>query len=387
MLDPRPSFRKKASQLSHDATYCAALCRAAVRHRLSGAAAPVRMLLLSDGLNYQSECQFDPLARNRRVLVDELGLAVRRYLADPENIRPSRGFAAYDIIGLKFHYKTPAETVLRAARAVAASKGPRSSLVYCDGNDEANIQWPELLGICDVYWKKHILRNRTDAIRRYEGTTNLAHHARGKTTSEAPHALMDTALLDRVCRGTSIGLDGKIFDLAGYLGGDRPQPPHRVRAHDVILRADIPDNWMGALRKPAVRILEGMQAGRDVLLPRGRVSPEQYAREMAESRICVSPFGYGEICWRDFEAVAFGCLLFKPDMGHVESEPDIFRPFETYIPVNWDFSDLREKIVRYADDESERMRIASNARRVLRECLEPSWFVGAMRGLLDKALR
>jgi len=27
------------------------------------------------------------------------------------------------------------------------------------------------------------------------------------------------------------------------------------------------------------------------------------------SKICISPFGYGEICWRDFEAIIFGCLL------------------------------------------------------------------------------
>ena len=42
---------------------------------------------------------------------------------------------------------------------------------------------------------------------------------------------------------------------------------------------------------------------------------------MRHSRICISPFGYGEICWRDFEAILCGCLVVKPDMSHVETNP------------------------------------------------------------------
>ena len=103
---------------------------------------------------------------------------------------------------------------------------------------------------------------------------------------------------------------------------------------------------------------------------------------MRSAKICVSPFGYGEICYRDYEAALHGCLLFKPDMSHVRSEPDIFRPFDTYVPLKWDYSDLGEKVARYVADEAERGRIVGNARRILREALQPDWFAAKLEELL-----
>ena len=57
-----------------------------------------------------------------------------------------------------------------------------------------------------------------------------------------------------------------------------------------------------------------------------------------------SPFGLGEICYRDFEILFSGCLMIKPDMKHIKTWPNIYIPMETYIPCRWDFSDLEEKV-------------------------------------------
>ena len=40
-----------------------------------------------------------------------------------------------------------------------------------------------------------------------------------------------------------------------------------------------------------------------------------------ESKLCFSPFGYGEVCWRDFEAMSTGAVLVKPDMSHLQARP------------------------------------------------------------------
>lgn len=326
--------------------------------------------------------QFDPFVAFRRQLRNELGLVfLQETLAGLNPPRASR-LAGFDLIGLKLHYKTPEDLALRCAREIAGSKRPDTKLVYFDGNDEANIQWPEMLAICDLYWKKHILRERRDALRAYDGTTNLTHYAYGKKVVDAPPQAIDPRCLGRIRCGTSIGLDRKILDLGKHLEGDEPRPAHPARAYDVVLRADVPDNWMGRLRKPAVKSLESLGAEFQILLPKERVSADRYAGEMMQSRICVSPFGYGEICWRDFEAVAYGCLLMKPDMGHVESYPDIFQPFETYVPLKWDFSDLNDKIRTYLKKEPERLRIVANARRVLRDSQRPEFFVNIVDRLM-----
>jgi spore maturation protein CgeB len=128
-----------------------------------------------------------------------------------------------------------------------------------------------------------------------------------------------------------------------------------------------------------------VKAGYNVLLPGQRVTPDVYYQEMRSSRICVSPFGYGELCWRDFEAVLCGCLLVKPDVSHLRTEPDIFIPGETYVPIRWDFSDLAEVCARYLADGEARNRIAARAYQVLSDYYRRSGFLDCFRKLLAQA--
>jgi hypothetical protein len=115
-----------------------------------------------------------------------------------------------------------------------------------------------------------------------------------------------------------------------------------------------------------------------------RVSIEDYYQEMRRSRICISPFGYGEICHRDFEAIICGCLLIKPDMSHVEANPDIFRPYQTYVPVQWDFADLVDKCSYYLNNDDECRRIADQAFGVLEQFYKGGGMKGAILNQLQQ---
>ncbi|MDR2210637.1 MAG: glycosyltransferase [Spirochaetaceae bacterium] len=99
---------------------------------------------------------------------------------------------------------------------------------------------------------------------------------------------------------------------------------------------------------------------RDLFLT-GLVSQEQYYRELRDSKIVLSPFGWGEVCFRDFEAILSGALLFKPRMSHLKTWPDVYIPYETFVPLEWDGSDLAEQSQKYLENEGERRRMASNA--------------------------
>ena len=75
-----------------------------------------------------------------------------------------------------------------------------------------------------------------------------------------------------------------------------------------------------------------------------RIPIEEYYHRMLESKIIMAPLGYGEAAVRDIESAMFGAVLIKPDMSNVITHPNIYIPYETYVPCKLDWSDLLEKI-------------------------------------------
>ena len=95
--------------------------------------------------------------------------------------------------------------------------------------------------------------------------------------------------------------------------------------------------------------------------PLGR---KKYIQELWNSKVAFSPFGWGEVCFRDFESVMCGAVLLKPDMSHLGTEPNIYESWVTYVPVDWDLGNLEERCQWIADhpDESEAMVEAARKR-------------------------
>lgn len=116
------------------------------------------------------------------------------------------------------------------------------------------------------------------------------------------------------------------------------------------------------------RLFDEAMAGNPLFLT-GSIPQEQYNTETAQASMVLSPFGWGELCFRDFEAVNQGALLLKPDVSHLETWPDIFEAGETYIPLKWDASDLVEKADEFWKNTGRREQIAEQAYQRYREQL------------------
>ena len=71
----------------------------------------------------------------------------------------------------------------------------------------------------------------------------------------------------------------------------------------------------------------------------GKTSKWNYIQECNCIYGMLSPFGWGEICYRDFEATLGGNLLLKPSMEHIETWPNIYKE-DCYFKLDWDFSNL-----------------------------------------------
>jgi len=113
-------------------------------------------------------------------------------------------------------------------------------------------------------------------------------------------------------------------------------------------------------RKTAWDILDNLNDKYNVV--KGQSTPQQFVEVMKRSRVGLSPFGMGELCYRDLELIQWGCLLVKPDMSKVITEPDFFKPMETYVPVKADWSDLNETIEKVLANFKDYQYIIDNAR-------------------------
>lgn len=88
-----------------------------------------------------------------------------------------------------------------------------------------------------------------------------------------------------------------------------------------------------------------------------------YYKELQNVKLSISPFGLGEISYRDFETIICGALLIKPDMGHVETWPNIYKDGQTYVKCDWDFSDIEQKIEDLLSNPKKISDIAIEAQR------------------------
>jgi len=362
-----------------------------LRSSLSGAGSKTcRILIASDNLAITSEEQFTPLLANRSVLRKELGILFNQRLIDEVLASGEVNVTGYRAVFVKLSFMTPAPQVLEKISRLRRQFPPPVKIVYFDGDDDSCIQWgSDLLEKVDLYVKKHMFSDTSWYLKQFTGKNNLTDyvsrvHGTCFADNIIPHSSpVPKSQLSKIALGYNIGMDGKITNL---FRDTRPASPSE-KTVDVMCRAACkPDLWISPLRSPIGDALAPLASqGYKILVPNLRVDQQGYYQEMRSSRICVSPFGYGELCWRDFETVLMGCLLVKPDMSHIRTEPNIFVPGETYVPVRWDFNDLAEVCARYLSDDQARNTIVTRAYQVLSEYYSSFGFLKNFRKILAQA--
>lgn len=116
----------------------------------------------------------------------------------------------------------------------------------------------------------------------------------------------------------------------------------------------------------------------------GKLNREEYFNKLLNSKICISPYGYGEIAIRDIEAISAGCIIIKPDMSCVDTHPNVYSD-ETYIRCNYDYSDLNEKVDFILSNYSELYdKIHYNLKNKCREVFNPNLVIEHYHSLFLK---
>ena len=97
----------------------------------------------------------------------------------------------------------------------------------------------------------------------------------------------------------------------------------------------------------------------------GRVPRNQFYSTLASAQVTISTFGWGEVCYREYEASYCGSAVLMADMSDVETFPNLYVPDVYYVPYQWNFSDFEEKAMSLLNDAPRRQALARSAQDML----------------------
>lgn len=242
---------------------------------------------------------------------------------------------------------------------------------FFDARDGAPSNYFELLPYVDAFLKRQHLADKE----KYT-SPDYAVHPSGWLDKQNKNALplAQPGQLHKIRAAWNIGFEDfsvhrkprKVLTWFGKTYAEKFIPPESNRRYLTTFRGSFGGSRKGH-RDRAVEQLQKMNNPAIKLGP--PIRRRRYLEELGASQVAVSPFGFGEICYRDFEGILAGAALVKPDMGHLITFPDIYSAGSTYLSVEWGFSDLREKLDYFAENSDHRLKIASAAQVAYKDAL------------------
>lgn len=266
------------------------------------------------------------------------------------------------IVESKFYRSAWSTEGARVVEQLAWMKEKGARLVFADTGDSTGNLVVPALRVADHYWKAQLCRDRSMYTRpMYGARAYTDYYFREHSVHDVTplwSTPVDVELLSKLRASWNLGFAhhgrwgpymSEIFARAGTrLALRRPRrdtPPGGER-DGLFFRFNTrySRETVGYQRQ---QVLTRLGADQD----HQRVGRGRYFAELRQSRLALSPFGWGEINVRDFEAMLCGTPVLKPDMRHVETYPDLFRNEETVAAHRWDLSDLEEAVARALEPE------------------------------------
>ncbi len=354
-------------------------------------------------LNYRAYQTTFPLYSFRRQ-IKALGIHLK-FFRSPD----APGVTDCDVICIiRWNFKThfPPYGKLDRDQIFAKFRDADCALMWIDDHDSTGKLSENIISLVDLYVKNQLLRDRTlytkalyqkvyfrDYYHRRNGIIDkdgqvddgirqedLSKLALGWNLSMMDWRLLGRQRIERVI-GYLLPVRRYVIDFQAPNLPTRPlHVSYRVVLHE---RADT----ISHQRKQAFELLQELdKADRYRLQYKGSVPFRQYRQELRQSMVIVSPFGWGEVCFRDFEAIEAGAVILKPEMSGVETYPHVYEENVTYIPYSWDHEDFTEKLIAVLEQPQRYVDVAREAQERLRRVLQDGQeFSERFSGLVNQA--
>lgn len=260
----------------------------------------------------------------------------------------------FDVIVVAFHYSISNfanQKGLSKIELLKLFKERCQKLVWLDTADSTGNCLFEVMPYVDIYLKKQILRDISLYSENLYGTKYFIDYYHKKLGIEDKQLEVDYTPLEpkyynKLKLSWNIGLSdfwGKSY-FCYFRPGSIPIPKmtdvYKYRKTNMFFNGTLKYSPLSEYQRRIT--IEKMSGDKRICEPSPvmKMSHEQYVHYMKDSKTAISPFGWGEICYRDFEAFVYGATLVKPDMSQISTFPEFFIKGETYVSIDWDFTNF-----------------------------------------------
>ena len=98
-----------------------------------------------------------------------------------------------------------------------------------------------------------------------------------------------------------------------------------------------------------------------------RLNKNAYYQTLKNTKISIGAYGWGEVCYREFEATKLGVAIMFPNMENIDTWPNIYINNETYTSYNLNFDNFNDKLMNLVSDIKLRKYLVNNAKDVLND--------------------
>ncbi|HTN21385.1 MAG TPA: glycosyltransferase [Pelobium sp.] len=254
-------------------------------------------------------------------------------------------------------------------------------VIWFDAADSTGSSDFGLIPYVDVFLKKQLLKDNNYYLKPRSENDLRIWMNRGNSPATYSFVPCPANELHKLKVGWNIGLNDyryfgyKLSRLSNYL----PYSMYPLKYTEVLSNRTLDLTFRGTIHQERTRayriseqrniILDALKKINGKIASGPPIHKSSYWKELRSSKLSISPYGWGEICYRDFETFIAGALLIKPSMEHLKTYPDIFKPLETYIPITWDLANLEEGIDYLIANFSDYQHIAKHGQEQYKNIL------------------
>jgi len=231
-------------------------------------------------------------------------------------------------------------------------KNYTNKLIYFDTTDSTGMIQSEIFNYVDSYWKFQILKDRSQYKKIFYGGRIFSNYYHKKFKVNDQNVLMSKSINDNDLSKIKLAWN---FGLADYSYKNKYLFFLRKKLLlDKLFffskkNNNIKNNFMfAAFNYQYSRETISFQRKKikdlmkDIYLE--KIQELDYNFKLSRSKCVISPFGWGELAYRDFEGFYNKCILIKPNIDHLLTWPNFFVKDETYLDFAWDFSNLLDVV-------------------------------------------